>query len=770
MEVKRLKYICESALVKKSVLLLAVALLFASCRSTRYVKEGEHLLVKNEIQLNTKRIERSSLDVYIKQYPNKTSIFGIKWGLMMFNMSKDTADCKFFVNRWLRTKVGEPPVILDTTLIDPSKQSMAFYLRSLGYYDFEITDSVNYRKKKKATVIYTVNVESPIRIKSLKYEIEDPKVAELVFADTLSSTIFPGMLLAHTTLQTERERITKYLRNRGYYEFNSGYIKFRADTVENKANLTMQISKPDHKRFMVKDIYVYTNYDGLEAYKDSNYLSRFDTLQQADVYYLYKEKLGIRPTVIRRVNLIERGELYSETDVTQTYTNLSNLGIYRSITISFKERGGIREDSTDNVVPLACEILLTPSPPHGYNVGLEISTNSSGLWSIAPSIGYNHLNLFKGAELFNISVRGAYQRFIPTVGDYRSSKEFGIATSIKLPKFLAPIKPKFSRRNIPHTTFSGSFGYQQRPDFTRQIASGTFGYSWITRRQAGFTFNPIEIALVNMRDIDSSFLRRIESNPFLKNIYESHFIGGGSVIYTQKFSPKGQYDRKTHFVRVGLDLAGNIASLFNSMLTQGEDGSRQILGSRYAQYAKIDVNYSFNRRLTRTSNMVYHIYVGLGKPYGNSRSLPLEKMFFGGGANSLRGWQARTVGPGSAPKDTTSIVPNQVGDMTLEANLEYRFKLVSSLEGAVFLDVGNIWSLNPANPEPGSLFRYNTFYSQLAASPGIGVRLNLSFIVVRADMGFKLHDPVLEGNGFILPNKWLRSDNFSIHFALNYPF
>ncbi len=238
--------------------------------------------------------------------------------------------------------------------------------------------------------------------------------------------------------------------------------------------------------------------------------------------------------------------------------------------------------------------------------------------------------------------------------------------------------------------------------------------------------------------------------------------------------------RQVHYFRIGIDVGGNLLTLLNPVLNQ-VDGRYKFMGSPYEQYARMDVNYSINRRLTRSSRIVYHAYFGIGKPYGNSSYLPLEKTFFAGGANSLRGWQTRTLGPGSAAiTDTTLTVPNQVGDMMFEANVEYRFKLISSFEGALFIDAGNIWSLNRHDDRKGALFKFNKFYKDIAVSTGLGLRLNLDFLILRVDVGFKAHDPYIEPDlrlnptqkrrGFIPPTKWLKSGNNTWHFALNYPF
>ncbi|MDR0659368.1 MAG: outer membrane protein assembly factor [Prevotellaceae bacterium] len=775
--------------IAAAILSIGAVLFLSSCSSVRKVPDGQYLLTKNEWNINTKRISSDNLDVFLKQQPNRKTFLGMKLPLAMYNASNP--DCKFFINKWMINS-GEPPVILDTVLIVQSVENVSEQIRNMGYYDFMVSDSVVYKKNKKAKVIYSVDVTSPIRIQNVRYEIQDTALNELVLSTRYSSHLYTGQILSVENLEAERTRIISLLRNRGYYEFNRRRITFQADTTigDFKADLTLRLNKVEsvsnnvieyksHKQYVIKEIYVNTDYDPAEAYRDSLYAYSFDTVFTKGMYFLYNKELKVRPAVIDRVNLINVDDIYSDVDVKQTYANLSNLNLYRSVTIQFKEQE--QQYAADTIVPLVCEILLTPSKPQGYKLDLEISTSGESLLSIAPGIGYDHQNLLKGAEYFQTTVRGAYQQYLGNKkGRSSTSKEFGVSTSLTLSQFIMPINFAFSKRSIPHTTFALSYSYQDRPDYTRQMAGASFGYSWRASEHTSYIFNPIVINLVKMKDVDTTFINSFR-NPFLRELYKDHFIGGATASMEYRSSISARQAKRVHYVRIGMDIAGNLLSLFNSALKKNEDGLRKFMGSAYAQYAKADVSYSINQRLARSTSIVYHAYFGIGRAYGNSNVLPLEKMFFAGGANSLRGWQALTLGPGSAPiTDTTLNVPNQVGDMMFEANIEYRFKLVSSFEGALFIDAGNIWSLNKIDDRPGAQFKFNKFYKDIAVSTGLGLRLNLDFLVLRVDVGFKTHDPYIDPDlaanpnqgrrGFISPLKWLRSGNNTWHFALNYPF
>ena len=428
----------------------------------------------------------------------------MKLPLAMYNMSN--ANSKFFVNKWMRNS-GEPPVILDTTLVALSVSSVSDQVRNMGYYDFMVTDSIAYkRNKKKAKITYRVDVTSPIRIQNLTYEIQDATLSELILSHRHASHLYEGQTLSAENLEAERTRITSLLRNKGYYEFNRHFITFQADTTAGQFgadvalrlnniiehNSDREIVHKPHKQYVVKDVYINTDYDPVKAYRDSLYYRSFDTITAKGLHFLYDNELKIRPTVINRVSLISVDDLYSEADVKQTYTNLSNLNLYRSVSIQFREAEQANE--ADSIIPLVCEILLTPTKPQGYKVDLEVSTSGESLLSIAPGIGYDHQNLMRGAEYFQTMVRGAYQQYLGNrVGRKSTSKEFGITSSLTLPQFLMPINFAFSKRSIPHTTFAVSYNYQDRPDYIRQMAGASFGYSWRASNHVSYTFNPIEI-------------------------------------------------------------------------------------------------------------------------------------------------------------------------------------------------------------------------------------------------------------------------------------
>lgn len=745
------------------------------------------MLRRNEVILSERRtVTTDDVASYIYQKPNRTMLFGMRFYLGLYNLAgKDTTK---WVNRTLRNW-GEPPVIYDSTSVKSSIENIEQYLRTLGFYYAQVYDSVTY-KKKKAYVHYIVNPNKPYRLGEITYNIADTTIRKLVLASNASTELRTNRRLADEVLEGERDRITSLLRNNGYFAFNKGFITYEADTsVGNlKADLVLKIAnitaidttditkrvEGNHKIYRVNKVFVYTDFDPVEVYTNPNYLQKFDTIYKKNVYFLHSKGLSLRPEVILRTSLIIPGKLYNESDASQTYNNFLGLRLFKSVTIQFRETSEV--DSEGNPL-IDCVIQMSQLKSQALKADFELSLNSAGLIGFSPGLQYNHRNLFKGAEQFSLNFRGVSQRGFTNLSVPQTSFEYNIATSISFPKFLAPIRVNYLKKQMPQTRFTASYTYQRRPDFTRSIGALTAGYSWNNSPKLSFIYNPVDFNMVKMLSLDSAFYKRL-TNPFLRNTYSDHFILGmtSSIIYSNQsqifdFMVKRARRNDTYFFRFNLDLAGNVLSAFNSLMDKDSTNQyRVILDTRYAQFVRFDVTFAYNKPIKSRSSLAYRLFFGLGKPYGNSISLPFERMFAAGGANSLRGWLIRDVGPGSAQRDTAFIIPNQVADMRIEANIEYRFPLFWRFEGATFLDAGNIWSISPQDPRPGAKFTRH-FYKEIAANTGLGLRLNFVYFILRLDAGFRIHDPVRkEGDRFVPPNKWLTGDNYAFHISINYPF
>jgi outer membrane protein assembly factor BamA len=760
---------------------LSVALL--SCSTSKYVPDGEYLLNKNTVKVTEKNtVTVDEVSPYIRQRPNKASLLNIKFHLREYSLSgRDTGK---WINRKLR-QWGEAPVIMDSLSVKYSVQNIQAYLRQRGYYFAEISDSIVH-KKKKAEVIYTVKPGLPFRLKNVTCDIRDTVLHRLIVNDSVASLLKPRRRLSSELLDNERDRITSMLRNKGYYAFNKSYISYEADTsnIDMTANLKVSIAQVrvedekgnieyvNHSIYRINKIFVHTNYDATAAMSDSSYMTKFDTLYQHGIHLLYRDVKNVKTGVLSRVSLINEDNIYRESDANQTYTNLSNLNMFKSISIHFHKAD--REGKY-----LDCTVLLSPFPSQSYKLDVEVSTNSSDMVGFSPGLHYGHRNIFGGAENFTLDFRGVFQYSFPSASNYQTSQEYNVSSSINLPRFMMPVSIPYFKTQLPHTQFSVSFTYQERPDYTRAMANVRFGYTWKSSPNSSYIFNLAEFSMIKMYNLSQWFYISSLSNPYLANTYADHFILGstGSYIYnSQQTDARVNVPRRrrssSHYYRINGDIGGNLLSLFNPLMKTGENsGLREIWDMPYAQYAKADINIVLNNPVQDFSALAWRLYFGIGKAYGNSKSMPFEKMYYAGGANSLRGWQVRAIGPGSVPADSVADIPSQVADMRLEINMEYRFPIVWKIEGGFFVDAGNIWSISPKDSREGAVFSFKRFYKEIAVNTGLGVRLNFGYFVLRLDMGYKVYHPGLpEGSRLILPDRWFEHDNFGLHFGIGYPF
>ena len=474
----------------------------------------------------------------------------------------------------------------------------------------------------------------------------------------------------------------------------------------------------------------------------------------------YPKSLKIRNKVLFGLNTIIPGARYEESAVNNTYQRLSSLRIFSSVNV------GMTQTDTNKV---SATISLAQSQMQGFKFNLEASTNSSGLFGISPQVSYYHKNIFRGGEWLNLGFMGNFQfKF----NDNVRSDEFGVSAGLSFPKFF-PLPYRLFKEAVPRTDVNVSYNYQSRPEYTRNIISTSFGYIGNNKNRFYYQVYPLQMNIVNLYNLDQVFYNTLANDPFLRNAYQNHFdLGSGATLYyttDAETIPKKSF----FYSRLLFDIAGNMLSAFKPLMEKDENGSGMIWNTPFSQFvrAELTVGRTWVFGKTDGQSIATRFVAGAGYAYGNSSALPFEKHFYGGGANSLRGWQARTVGPGLSPLDRSFVIPNQTGDMRLEANIEYRFKMFWKIAGAVFVDAGNIWTLQGADSEENKLarFRWDTFGESIAANWGAGLRLDFGFFLLRLDMGMRIHDPAREQK-WVRPDQWLKRDNYAVHFGVGYPF
>ncbi len=753
-------------------------LVFAGCRSTRYVPEGEHLLTSVRINNKARAVKRDELKPFVRQHENLTILGFWKLYLGLYNLS-GRDDTKGF-NKWLR-RIGEEPVIFDPFLMDQSSQQLSLFLANKGYFRAEVEDTVVFRSNKKAKVTYTIKSGPRYRLNRVDIMVKDDSLVTVVNRDTIHTLLKAGRPFTVELHDRERQRITKALRNRGYFSFSEEYIYFLSDStvgryrVNDSLFVIPPVQEPGttdsahHQQYRIRKVLFHVGLGTSDFLMDDPAgTSDLDTLDFQDCIIIHQGKLPFKPSLLTNSNYIVPGDLFNAALVERTHQLLSSLRLFKYINVRFREIEGEQSPAGEKL--LDCVIRLSPGKYQSYSVDLE-GTNSSGNLGAAGSFTYQHKNFFKGGELFSLNTRLAREnQFLSSSQTAFNTLESSAEASIVVPKFWIPFRiERFRQRYNPKTTLSLAYNYQYRPDYTRTIANARMGYTWRSSRYVTHWLYPIEFNLVNIPKVEDSFWERIEDS-FLRYSYEDHLILDMSYSFLFNQQTLGE-NTDFWYLRASVESAGNLLDLTSPLWSKGgRKPYDEVLGIRFAQYVKTDLDLRFHRQLDRNSAMVYRFFGGIGVPYGNLKVLPFEKRYFSGGANSVRAWPVRGLGPGSYNDDTLRFY-NQTADLKLEFNMEYRFKLFWLLEGALFLDVGNIWGLREETTPEGGVFRFNSFVRQLAVGTGFGTRFNFKYFIFRVDMGIKTYDPSQDaGNRWVPLNGGLSWSDVGFNFAIGYPF
>lgn len=733
---------------RKIIIGLVMGALAVSCSTTRSLSDGEYRLAKNTVQANDPAFRTSELSSYIRQKPNSTIIFEWSPALSIYNWSgkKSTGLAGFF------RKLGEAPVVYDPAMVDESIRNMETHLTYLGYYGSTVESRVEV-KGRRVYVYYFVTLGKRFKIRSIDFDIPTyGSFANDYAQDRKNMLVHTGDYLSEALLEQESTRSAQYFRNIGYYGFDKRFYFFEADTLATPGEADLSITIRDYGR-------------------DDNPENAVphEKFKIGRVTISHPENVRIRPSIIANLNVLKPGDQYSERNVNLTYNRLQNISVFKNINITTTPQEGNRVD---------CDVQMNSGGVHGFKANLEASVNSTGLIGISPQVNYFHRNIFQGGEQLNLSVKGNFQ-FKPKT-DIRSN-EISVSGRLRFPKFIGLPNRVFKSTNIPRTDINLAFSYENRPEYRRTMISASFGYSGLLWQKFNYIFYPFQANIVRLFDMDSAFYTRLLDNIFLMETYSNHFdLGvGGVLYYTTDPNPIPQSSFR--YYRFSFDLSGNVLSLFNSAMPMDDYGAHTIWDTPYSQYVRGEFQFGQTIRFGREDKhaFAFRLLAGAGYAYGNSSSIPFEKQFYSGGANSMRGWQARALGPGNSSMFVMTTIPSQTGELKLEANAEYRFPLFWKLEGAIFADAGNIWDLHDwlaEVPELKEMYGDGTFhfskdfFNSVALDWGIGIRLNLKFLVARVDMGMRLHDPArVQGERWIAPPQWFPS-NYAIHFGVGYPF
>ena len=736
--------------LKHHFLILGVLLfLLSGCNPTKYVKPDELFLKKTKVKIDNRKIDKDNIESIIKQKPNRKMLGLFRFHLGVYNLFKKESESKIKLN------IGEMPVIYDSLLTERTAKQLKLYINNRGYFDNKITTKTKIHKNK-IKVEYNIVSGEPYKIKSLDYIIADTVMEKEAFSILLKTalTLHPGNIFDIDVLDDERERIKKNLRNLGYYYFNKEYIKYKVDSTVGNKEIAIQLyinnqkikdEKSNetieklHSKYVINDINVYLS----QSFKDKN-LNEFDTLSFKAITVHHDEKLKYRPRMLNHAVNLNKGGLYLLRDQQSTYKNLTELRIFKNVNISFEDIGNNK---------LNTNVFLTPAYKKSFSIE-AIGTNSGGNLGVEGNLIYQNKNLFRGGEHLTVKLNGGLEIQQLINGEKDEDKdflgvfntiEFGPEVNLELPRFLLPIRlDKFSRRANPKTNINLLLNLQKRPEYLRNLTQATFGYFWNESSTKKHFLNPINISVIDLTPT-ASFQDELdkETNPFILNSYQDHFINSTTYSFIYNSQSLNKVKDFT-YLKFGTEFAGNVLSLYNKLTNKTFDNteteSYDVFGIRYAQFIKGDIDLRLYGQ-TKTTSFVKRISIGMGRPFGNLDVLPFEKSYYGGGANSIRAWQARSLGPGTLPDSLAQNSLNQIGELKIEANLEYRFDITKLFEGAAFVDAGNIWILSEDESRPNAEIKADKFWKDIAMGVGVGLRIDFNFFLIRFDLAAKLKDP-----------------------------
>jgi len=782
--------------------LLFFALLMASvsCSPSRKIqKRGGLILTGNTIKTDRSGISVYDLSNFAQPKPNRKFLGLFRYRVWIYDAFNNQHDSRF--NRWVRTRIGDKPVLLDSVLVDNSLIPMRVYLMNKGYFDATVSRTIR-RKGARANVLYLTKTNAPFRFGEITYSIQDDSLSYFVERLKSQSLIKSGRQYDAYLLSDERERITRELKDIGYYTFVRDYLFFEIDTTglsgKRLANIKMVIRNATdpmiadgdslhelpHIRYFISKVYINSN----QRITANDTLTKTDTLaffgkrdssitDIPDFYQIYRGKIRLRPEALARRIFIEPGLPFSQKDINLTYNRLQNLSLTRYVSVNVVSPETVTAEGKKLVGLLDCEIRLVRFPVNMFTIEAE-GTNAGGFVGLGGSVNYRNRNIFRGAETFRVKVNGAFE-IQPSLGlDNTSSKrifnslETGIQTGFDIPGILSPFRLKLINQNSrPKTTIAAGFNYQDRVEYLRYISTVSLGYEWSSSPEVRHLFTPLDLSSVsiNRDSLFTSFLNNLKDPRFL-NQYTDHLIM--ALKYSFVFNNQNLLARNNFFYfRINFESAGSFLNLLSKVTgaSPNPEGNYTMFGIRYSQYIRNDMDFRYYKPITEKQKLVYRAALGVGVPFGNSNSLPFEKGFFTGGANGLRGWPVRSLGPGSYASGDSASFEN-IGDVWLEANIEYRFPLYSFLQGALFTDAGNIWLLKPNSDFTGGEFKFNSFYKTIAWDAGFGFRFDFSIFIFRIDGGLPLYNP-----GEAADNRWVRFRKFQLrdvnwNFGIGYPF
>ena len=765
--------------ISTSILLISLLALLSACSNIKYLKEGEILYVKGEVELqpdtsfNEKYIEplQENLEGYLRPQPN-SSILGLRPKLWFYNIAGETTSEKG-IKGWLKYKLGEPPVLLRDVNRTYNEDLLRNRLENIGFFNAAVTSDTTI-KNKKATVTYFAKPHINYKIKEVFFELDSTDFGKIIADSKEKSLLQPGRPYNLDVIVNERSRIDNELKEQGYYYFNPDHLLVQVDSTigNHQVNLyvTVKPEAPDQALhpYNINNIFIFPDYSLQQGHYQAAEPTD-STLYRG--YHIIDPGNSYRKRAIIRPMSFNKGDLYNRQDHTRAISQLVGMGTFKFVKNNFIPVDSARSNLLD------VYYYLTPQPEK--SIHFEILGKTASVYNgTDASVSWLHRNAFKGAEQLRISIFGGYE--FQTGGNVNLNSTFyryGAEASLVFPHIVSPFNWRPSQRFVPRTTIKTRFEILNRTNaYSLNSMTLNYGYAWKENIRKEHALDLLEVAYVRSGNISEEYELELQQNPNLRHAIEKQFIIGPNYVFT--FTNTMEQQRKnTMYLRGGLDLSGNILGLINGS-NYKEGKTHDFLDAPIAQYIKTDVDFRNYTKIGAKSEIAARAMLGFGYAYGNSYAMPYIKQFYVGGPNSIRAFRARTLGPGSYQPEQFgdgNFVPDMTGDIKVELNAEYRRNLVSIVNGAVFVDAGNIWLLNEDPNKPGAKFSKN-FLKEMAVGAGIGFRFDLTFLVLRTDLAIPLRVPYLpEGERWVFDSidfgdrEW-RRNNLIFNLAIGYPF
>ncbi|MBP6180586.1 BamA/TamA family outer membrane protein [Flavobacterium sp.] len=754
---------------------LFLALFVSSCSNTKFLPEGELLYtgatVKvegNEITKKEKKVIKTALKEILRPKPN-SSFLGLRPKLFIYNLAGTPKKEKGW-RYWLKTKVGEPPVLYSKIDLEYSKTVLHNFSENSGYFNTK-TAADSTRHGKKATAEYIVKLGKQYKIREVKFPTDSSIISSAVRNTKRRSLLKKDNGYSLDVIKEERVRIDTRLKEKGFFYFNPDYLKVQVDSTvaDHQVDLIVKVKDETPKlaetAFKINKIIVYPNYSiGSDSLKPN-----YNSIKKHNDFTIIDPENLFKPRVFDRALYFKKEDLYNRTNHNLSLNRLVNLGTFKFVKNQFKP-----SDTIENY--LDAYYYLTPLPKKSLRLEVLAKTNSANYTGTELNLNWSNRNTFRGAELLTISAFGGVEVQVSGQNNGFNVYRFGTEANLVWPRLVAPFKLNSPSGFVPKTKATLGYEFQNRTKlYSLQTFKGSFGYLWKVSEKKEHLLNVTEITFASPQNVTPLYQEQIVANPSLGKVIKKQLIFGPTYSYTYTNTLEKRR-KNTFYYKATIDLAGNIAGLATGANLKKGD-TIKLFDVPFSQFIKIENDFRHYLKLGPDSQLASRIIVGAGFAYGNSNELPFIKQFFIGGTNSLRAFRARSIGPGTYDGSTTasSFLADQSGDLKLELNTEYRAKIYGLVKGALFLDAGNIWLLKDNPEKPGAQFS-KKFMNELAVGTGAGLRFDFSFLILRTDLAFPIRKPYLpDGQRWVLDqisfgNSLWRKENLVFNLAIGYPF